>query len=77
MSKQATQECLSGETLKLAARVGQGVGGPVLKSGSLELHSVEYHMPSREKALCACWETKGRSPSFSGSWFPFTSREDS
>lgn len=41
MSKQATQECLSGETLKLAARAGQGVGGPVLKSGSLELHSVE------------------------------------
>lgn len=51
MSKQATQECLSGKTLKLAARVEQGVGGPVLKSGSLELHSVEEDLPSREKAL--------------------------
>lgn len=40
VSRQATQECLSGENLKVAARAGQGVGGAVLKSGSLELSSV-------------------------------------
>jgi hypothetical protein len=69
------QECLSGQNLKVAARAGRRVGGSMLKSGSLELSSAEQQMSDREKALWACWGTKGRSPSFSGPWFPSITRE--
>lgn len=69
------QECLSGQNLKVAARAGQGVGGLMLKSGSLGLSSAKQQMSDREKALWTCWGTKGRSPSFSGSWFLSTTSE--
>lgn len=75
VSRQAMQECLSGQNLKVAARAGQGVGGLMLKSGSLELSSAKQQMSDREKALWTCWGTKGRSPSFSGSWFLSTTSE--
>jgi hypothetical protein len=48
MSRQATQECLSGENPKVAARAGQGVGGLMLKLGSTELSSAEWYMPGQE-----------------------------
>lgn len=32
----------------------------MLKSGSLELSSAEQQMSDKEKALWACWGTKGR-----------------
>lgn len=42
----------------------------MLKSGSLELSSAEQQMSD-----VGLLGTKGRSPSFSGPWFPSTSRE--